>query len=151
MKARFYLKGENLLEKLSSKDKEGRTPLINATIENQYDTVKVLIEKRANVNEQDNNGYSALHFASQNYYINIAKLLIESNADVNIKDLHGNTPLFRAVFNSMGRGEMISLLLTNGADKNSCNKHGISPLKLADTIGNYNVINFFELKSNIKG
>jgi ankyrin repeat protein len=53
-------------------------------------------------------------------------------------------PLFRAVFNSKGSGEMIRLLVSRGTDKYSQNKHGVSPLSLAITIANFNVVQFLE-------
>ena len=49
-----------------------------------------------------------------------------------------------AVFNSMGKGEMIKLLLAKRADKDLKNKHEVSPRELASTIGNYNVLQFIE-------
>jgi ankyrin repeat protein len=48
-------------------------------------------------------------------------------------------PLSHAVFESRGRGEMIRLLLSFGADKALKNKHGVSPENLARTIANYDV------------
>jgi ankyrin repeat protein len=58
---------------------------------------------------------------------------------VDAQDIHGNTPLSRAVFDSKGRGQVIKLLLSSGANKDLKNKHGISPEDLAKSIGNYDV------------
>ena len=63
---------------------------------------------------------------------------------VDVQDEHGNTPLFRAVFNSQGRGEVVVQLLKSEADRNLQNKHGVSPLGLAESIGNYDVASFFK-------
>ncbi|QHI73466.1 ankyrin repeat domain-containing protein [Aminipila terrae] len=131
-------------ENVDAQDKDKRTPLIHAAIDNKIDLAKVLIEKGANINIQDSLGYTPLHYAAQNYYLEFAKLLIDNNAKVDSQDIHGNTPLFRAVFNAKGRGEVINLLTECGADKNLVNNHGISPLQLAKTIANYDVAQFLE-------
>jgi ankyrin repeat protein len=62
----------------------------------------------------------------------------------NIEDRHGNTPLGRAVFNSRGRGELITALLKAGADRYHRNAYGKTPTELANTIANYNVAQFFD-------
>jgi uncharacterized protein len=66
---------------------------------------------------------------------------------VDSEDIHGNTPLWRAVFNSRGRGDLIELLLSSGADRGHRNKRGKTPLDLANTIANYDVAQFF---ANVK-
>jgi ankyrin repeat protein len=60
-------------------------------------------------------GNSALHYAAQEYHCEMARLLLDSGASVDIQDKHGNTSLWRAVFNSRGRGDVISILLKAGA------------------------------------
>jgi ankyrin repeat protein len=70
-------------------------------------------------------------------------LLINSGAKVDAADKYGNTPLGRATFNSRGRGEVIRILLDHGANRDLPNKSGVSPVKLANTIGNYDVKQFF--------
>lgn len=62
---------------------------------------------------------------------------------MNAADEHGNTPLFRAVFASQGRGELIALLLGAGADPDMVNQHGTSARELAERIGNFDVKQYF--------
>lgn len=81
-----------------------------------------------------------MHYAAQGNLTDIAKLLIENGADLEVKDNYGNTPLSRATFSSRGYGDLIKLLLSYGADRNN----GVGPLKLANTIANYNIKQFFE-------
>jgi len=123
-------------------DKSGRTPLIHAAIDNRVDMMATLIENGANVDTQDKVGWCALHYAAQESSYDSCKLLLENNATVDVQDVHGNTPLSNAVFNSRGYGEVIELLRSSGADINLKNKHGVSPLELANTIANFDVARF---------
>lgn len=122
---------------------DGRTLLILATIEGELEMVKLLLEQGGDINAQDDLGYSALHYAAQNYLPKIATHLVGWGARVDIEDNHGNTPLGRAVFDSRGRGEVITILLNAGADKNHCNKHSQTPLSLAKLIANFDIAQFF--------
>lgn len=56
---------------------------------------------------------------------------------------YGNTPLFTAVFNSRGHGELIKLLRHHGADPSRPNSTGQTPIGLARLIANYDVAQFF--------
>jgi len=125
------------------KDREGRTAIINAAIDANEEIVKALIAAGADLNAQDRNGYTALHFAGQRYRPEIAGLLLKHGAEVDRRDAYGNTPLWRAVFESKGRGDLIRLLLEHGADRNLANDSGVSPVQLADTIANYDTKQFF--------
>lgn len=132
------------VEDINVKDESGRTPLIQAIIDNKVEIASLLINRGADVNIQDSKGYTALHYASQNYSLECCKLLLGNNASVDIVDEHGNTPLFRATFNSRGRGEVIELLIQYGANKDMKNKYGVSPFELANTIANFDVKQFFK-------
>lgn len=127
----------------NTKDSDGRTALMHAAIDGKDELAELLIGRRSNLNAQDDRGFSALHFAAQNYRVKVAESLLRAGATVDIRDEFGNTPLWRAVFNSQGRGEIIKLLLGHGADRQAKNKSGKSPVDLANTIGNYDVKQFF--------
>lgn len=124
-------------------DRDGRTPLSQAATDNQLEVAKLLLDSGAAVDAQDDLGNSALHYAAQEYHPEMASLFIVHGATVDIEDGHGNTPLWRAVFDSRGRGELITVLLRAGADKSHRNKHGKTPIDLAKTIANYDVEQFF--------
>jgi len=121
-----------------------RSDFLEAVTDFQLDKVQAYLESDWDVNEQDENGWTALHFAAQNNSVPIGKLLIEAGADIEAKDSYGNTPLFRATFASHGDCRFIKLLLINGADPNASNHHNVSPLMLARKIGNYPVANCFD-------
>jgi len=130
---------------LNATDRMGRTLLMEAAIFKHYEICKMLISKGADVNAKEKaRHWTALHFAAQEYDPRITAVLLENGAEVDPQDTYGNTPLSEAVFNSRGRGEVIELLLENGADRNIKNKSGVSPLDLARMIDNFNVKQFFE-------
>lgn len=120
-----------------------RTPLIECAIDNKLDLAKCLLDFGANVDAQDSLGNSSLHYACQENHLDMIVLLIERGAQLNIVDKHGNTPLWRAVFSSKGRGGAITLLLRAGADRYHKNIHGSTPLQAAESIANYNVLQYF--------
>jgi len=124
-------------------DGDDRTPLIHAAIDGRDQIVPLLVKANCSIEAKDRTGYTALHFAAQNFHLNIAKILLESGASVDAQDMYGNSPLWRATFNSKGKGEMIKLLLSYGADKKLRNSKGIAPLDLARTIANYDIAQFF--------
>lgn len=105
--------------------------------------VEQLLKSNPLLNIKDKKGWSPLHYAAQNYLIDIATQLIDDGADIEIKDNYGNTLLWRATFASQGKGKMIQLLLSKGANPNNSNDSGVGPMELANTIANYNVKQFF--------
>jgi ankyrin repeat protein len=124
-------------------DRYGRTPLHEATIDGDVVRVKALLTSGIDPGAADDNGWTPLHFAAQESALEVVRLLLEAGATVDPRDAHGNTPLFKAVFNSRGEGEIIKLLRASGADPFVNNAYGVSPLKLARTIANFDVRQFF--------
>ena len=124
-------------------DEFGRTGLHHAVLEGKTSEVRRLLAQGYDANAKDKQGWTPLHFAAQEYQVEIAAILLEYGAKVDTQDEFGNTPLWRACFNSRGRGGLIQLLKQAGANPNLPNKHGVSPLDLAKTIGNFDVKQFF--------
>jgi ankyrin repeat protein len=124
-------------------DRAGRSPLHYAFEVSDLNYAKKLIAEGHDVNLADSNGWTPLHFAAQAQRADLAALLLDSGASVDPRDSHGNTPLSMAVFNAQGRGELIELLRKRGADPLAENNHGVSPVRLARTIANYDVAQFF--------
>ena len=69
------------------------TPLHQAADFGRKEVAELLIANGADVNTEDNDGYSPLHYAAMNGLEEIAKLLITKGANVNAKDGKGRTPL----------------------------------------------------------
>ena len=125
-------------------DSFGRTALHYACADDDPQLCRRLLSEGADPNAKDRDSWTPLHFAAQASSLELVDLLLTSGADHRLCDCHGNTPLARAVFSSRGEGAVIARLLKAGADPHIENKHGISPLKLAQSIGNYNVAQFFD-------
>lgn len=123
-------------------DENGRSLIFYAILHNNIQAVNLLLAQNAKVNLHDKEGWTPLHYAVNEHLIDIVELLISSGADVNAKDAYGNNIIWRAVFASKGRGEIIKVLLENGANPSNQNDKGINALKLAETIGNYEVRKF---------
>ena len=77
---------------------------------------KSLLLKGTLIDEKDNEGYTALHYAAMWEDLEATKWLIENGADVNTTDAWGSTPLMNAVYNGADM-ETVELLLENGANK----------------------------------
>lgn len=70
------------------------------TIEDHINIVKLLLDNGADVNQSDNNGITALMFASVGDDVNLVKILIEAGADLNLKNINGYTALMLAEKNN---------------------------------------------------
>lgn len=116
-------------------DGEGRTPLIHAAFKGKKRIVSWLLINGANIDHQDRNGWSALHFAVQERNVEMVKHLLERRASVHLRDLYGNTALWRATFDATGTYDLVRLLLSHKADPNQKNEAKRSPLDLAVQIG----------------
>ncbi|AAR83357.1 ankyrin repeat protein [Canarypox virus] len=104
------------------RDVIGNTPLISASA--YTDTTKLLIEKGANIHISDNNGYTALHNAARYGSLESIDLFLSYGIDVDIKDKIGNTPLFYA----SPYPDVVKALLEKGANPNTVNSRGLTPL-----------------------
>ena len=70
--------------------------LLNSAKNNDLNGVKKALAKGANINYQNNGGYTALIWASYYGHTDIAKYLIDHNANLDIQDNNGNTALIWA-------------------------------------------------------
>lgn len=99
---------------------DGKTPLIHALNNKQFDVARILIESGANIHVTDSKtSETALHLACTSGATSIAGLLLEKNADVNAKTAQGFFPLGLAV----GKNDyaLIDALIHAGAKTDDMN------------------------------
>jgi ankyrin repeat protein len=92
------------------------------------DVAKFLIECGTNVNSQDKNNRTPLHFALQFGHLDTARLLLDHGADANAVDSNHVTPIHLA--SQHGYLEIVKLLLLRGANHDSRDKEARTALHL---------------------
>nr|WP_253309278.1 ankyrin repeat domain-containing protein [Rickettsia endosymbiont of Ceutorhynchus assimilis] len=146
----------------------GRTPLHLAIQGNKPSTVKLLLNKGANINAKDKDGKTPLDLAMQEGYTNIVEMieqvqsdldeglltavqdgnlneaedLVSRNANVNTTDIYSWTPLHWAAFED--RLEIARFLIKKGADINAADKgpYGKKPVHVAIENNSKDIIGF---------
>ena len=111
----------------------GRPPLIDAARSGDTETLRALLQKKAEVNATEGDGATALHWASYRDNVESAKLLLGAGAKVNSANDLGATPLWAACQN--GSEAMVRLLLDAGANPNTALLLGETPLMVAARAG----------------
>lgn len=91
--------------------------------------------KRVNVNIQDADGLSPLHFAALSGNKELISILLEAQAAVDIKDNKGMRPLHYAAW--QGKTEPMKMLLKAGSSVNGPSEEGQIPLHLSSQHGHY--------------
>lgn len=100
----------------------GRSALMIAAEENKLEIAKLLIEKGANVNLQNEDSETALMIAIQKKNKDIIKLLIEEGANVNLEKLKLNNTINKNIINLLPRKKtIISSILNIFRKKNKKN------------------------------
>lgn len=116
-------------------DNDTQSQLIAAVLNSKGDVdyVKQLVKAKADVNQADFRGRTALWEAVRRGYIDCVQLLLKAGADVNKADEDGQTPLIDAV----GRCDIscVKLLLKAGADVNEADIWMRTPLLEAVLFG----------------
>ncbi|MCP4181581.1 MAG: ankyrin repeat domain-containing protein, partial [bacterium] len=84
-----------------------------AALNGDLEKVKILIEKKTNLNTKDSYGFTPLHLAAINGHENIIRVFIKNGADINIQSIIGKTALDYA--SDYGNEEIIEFLKSKGA------------------------------------
>ena len=116
---------------LTSRSLEGLTLLHSCVMYNQLEATRFLLKllKPAAINLSDNNGLTALHYATNGGRIILVDLLLNSGADLSMKTQEGQTALHQAV--ALGHKDIAKLLLKHDADPLTYNANGSTPLHVA--------------------
>ena len=117
---------------INAVDRDQRNLLMNCVVKNKINfVVNILKNDKLDVNNQDYQGFTALHLAIENNLLEIVQLLLkDSRISIDIQDNWGNTPLWRAVHNNPDNRDIINALISKGANPQISNKHGVSPLQI---------------------
>lgn len=92
-------------------------------------TSRLLIEKGANIEASDKNGWTPLMSAAVRGYDAVVRLLIEKGAKVNATKADGGTALM--VASEGGKEKTVKILLDKGAKIDVVNKDGKTPVLVA--------------------
>lgn len=102
------------------------------------ESLEILIEYNANINNQDKNGNTLLHKNYKYYY----KIYKDFKPNINIQNNEGNTPLHIATM----EGNIVSIL-TGAPNKNIKNHKGLTPIMIAQKLGNKTNIDYLKLNN----
>ncbi|TMS18641.1 Histone-lysine N-methyltransferase EHMT2 [Larimichthys crocea] len=100
---------------VDAQDKDLRTPLLEAIINNHIEVARYLFQNGACVYHVEEDGYTGLHHAAKLGNLEIVNMLLETGqVDVNAQDSGGWTPIIWAAEHK--HVEVIKSLLNRGAD-----------------------------------
>ena len=109
--------------------KDGETPLQMAAYFNARESVKLLLDRGADIHAKSDGGDTPLYYAAGEDNLETAHLLLERGADIHAKNKNGDTPLhFAAYYDAL---ETARLLLDRGADIHAKANDGDTPLYYA--------------------
>jgi ankyrin repeat protein len=114
--------------------KDEWTPLHFAAFNGRIEVVRVLLDRGANANAEDDQGETPLHLVSRSNHIpeehavGITELLLERGADASARDNDHATPLQLARYR--GKLDIEKVLLDYDAKAHPENDHGLVPLHL---------------------
>jgi len=112
-------------EQIRDEDKS----LLDWAKEGLVQKVKQLAEFGHDVNQWDDMGMTALHWATDRGNLTVVECLVQLGADLNFKDSDGQTALHYAA--SCGHADVLKLLLKTGADPKVEDSEGDKPVDVA--------------------
>jgi uncharacterized protein len=112
-------------------DVTGMSLLHTAISSRQPEIALDLIKRSIDVNLQDKNLQTGLHYLGFYPYYPVAEAILQHGGNVEIQDKYGNRPLWYAVMRANGEYNFVRLLLKYKATPNSINKVGKTPISVA--------------------
>lgn len=139
--ARSYDALRALLEspetKVNGLNKRGESALMLAALHGEFDTVKKLVAKGAEVNKTD---WTPLHYAAAGGNLEIAKFLVEKHAYLDAQSPNRTTPLMMAARHR--NATIARFLVDEGADPTQRNDVGISAADYFQRYGENDLANW---------
>ena len=124
----------------------GWTPMYYATCVMHLEGLQVLLESKADINSQDDEGRTPLfyflyinrtHSSLEAMKVDTVRRLLEHGADPNIPNNNHTSPLHQE--SSLGRLEVTQLLLSHGAKVDAKDGEGRTPFELAASNGHHEI------------
>jgi len=100
-----------------------------ASFGGQTEVVRILFNRRSDINIRTAKSHTALHLAAESGSVDIIKLLLDEGMSVNLTNTNGNSPLHFSAL--LGKLEATKTLVERGAALNDTNIYGNTPLMLA--------------------
>lgn len=113
--------------------KSGANALIAASIGDNLEVVRLLLDEGAQVNEWDADGETALLHAAKGGDPRLVELLLRNRADPEMKDKYGRTPLMVAAIHN--NKDVVRTLLLHGANRKATDKAGLTAARYAGSMG----------------
>jgi Zn-dependent protease with chaperone function len=107
--------------------------LIDAVVQGDLNKMNELLLDGVDLDTQDHDGWTALHWAVEDSNIDASKAILEAGANPNIEDYYGGVPLMTAAGD--GNIEMLKLLLQAGVNIDHQDYDGWTPLMYAVSSG----------------
>lgn len=131
--------GDKLSQFINTKDDNGVSPLLYATIAESDASIEFLLSKGADVNTRNNDGATPLHFAAADGNFERCKLLVNAGSKLNVLSSSGSALHWAA---GKARGPVITYLLEASSasnsnlpsmkiDVNATNNDGVPPVLMA--------------------
>jgi ankyrin repeat protein len=112
----------------------GKTPVADAAMASDRETVRALLHQGVDVNASQGDGMTALHWTALYGDVEMARMLLYAGANVKASTRLGAlTPLLLA--SKSGQASMVSTLLDAGANPNDATTNGTTALMLAAASG----------------
>ncbi|XP_022652251.1 histone-lysine N-methyltransferase EHMT2-like isoform X2 [Varroa jacobsoni] len=118
---------------------DGMTCLHLASKAGLHDVVQLILKRStAQVNAQDEGGWTPIVWASEHQHSNVVLLLLKHGANPNIRDSEGNTALHWSAYS--GTVDILLMYLELGSDINGANELGDTPLHVAARQDKYEMV-----------
>uniref|UniRef100_A0A182R5K2 Uncharacterized protein n=1 Tax=Anopheles funestus TaxID=62324 RepID=A0A182R5K2_ANOFN len=126
----------------------GTTPLHLAARYNHIETCRALLRAGISKDSKTKVDRTPLHMAAYHGNIEIVELLLSNKCEVDAKDLLKMTPLHWAV--EKRHDKVVEMLLQHGADPNALSKFDKSPIILAKTTKQMELVRILKLANELR-